>query len=184
MLEFLRESFRNHFGLTLIAAVLITLGLFTTVSTLLPSSREIFYEMHPVFTLCRPASGSSTCVARMELNIGNTGETEESVNLVWPQFKGGWTSGKDIFDISADRPRGHDPVVNCAATDGRQECDIDRFAAGTLIVMHIDCTRCNRRQVKLLQETPLEIHTGAHAVYGNPRDTLLWRRLMAFAQLF
>ena len=176
MLEFLR----NHIALAVIALVLVTTGLYT----LLPSSREVFYEMHPVFTLCRPATGGTTCAARMELNIGNTGNTEESVSLVWPHFEGGWTSGNDFFDISADRPRGRDPEVNCDTSGGRRECDIERFAAGALVVMHIDCIQCSKREVRLLQKTPLEIQTDARAVYGNPRVTLLLRRLTAFAQLF
>lgn len=176
MLKFLR----NHIALAVIALLLVTTGLYT----LLPSGREVFYEMHPVFTLCRPAAGGTACAARMEVNVGNTGEAEESVTLAWPHFEGGWTSGYDFFDISADRPRSHDPVVSCETSGGRRACAIDRFAPGALMVMHIDCIQCSKREVRLLQKTPLEIHTEARAVRGNPRVTLLLRRLTAFAQLF
>ena len=187
MLDFLRTYFRNHAVLAITVLALVTLGLFSTIAVLFPSSREIFYEMHPVFTMCMPStnkSGTATCVARMELNIGNTGDTEESVTLVWPHFEGGWSSGHNVLNISADRRRSHDPVVDCEVKDGKQECVFDRFSAGALIVMHMDCYQCNSQEIGLLRETPLEVSTDAHAVYGDPRVTLLLRRLMALAQLF
>lgn len=125
-----------------------------------------------------------TCVARMELNIGNTGETEETVTFRWPHFAGGWAGGHDVFNISADRRRSHDPVVHCRDKKGQRECVIDQLAAGTLIVMHLDCYQCNSHEVDLLRTTPLEVRTDAHAVHGDPRVTLLLRRLMSLAQLF
>ena len=187
LIELLQETFRNHAVLAITGMALITFGIFSTIAILFPFNREIFYEMHPVFSMCLPSSaGENTqaCVARMELNVGNTGDTEESVALRWPDITANWSTGHNVFNISADRRRSHDPVIHCEMTDGRQECTIEQFAAGTLVVMHMDCLRCNSQEISRLHETPLEIQSEAHTFYGDPRVTLLLRRLMALAQLF
>ncbi|MBI2994946.1 MAG: hypothetical protein HYY48_12340 [Gammaproteobacteria bacterium] len=183
MLDLFRESLRKYFVQTILVIVLIPAGVFSASSVLFPFSREIVYDMHTVFSTCH-AIRAGQCVARMELIIGNTGHTDETVNLVWPRFEGPWSQYHNVLDISADRPRGGDPVVRCSVAEGRQECSIEQFAAGALVIMQLDCYRCSKREVEMLGDTPLEIQTGAHASYGDPRVTLLFRRLLALARLF
>jgi len=186
IIDLLRDYYRNHAVLAIAIMALITLGLFSTIAILFPFKREIFYEMHPVFTMCLPASTGTgeNCVARMEINIGNTGDTEEMAALRWPHVQGNWTSGHDVFNISADRRRSHDPLVRCEVLEEEQECTIDQFAAGTLVVMRLDCFQCSSHEISLMKETPMDIQSEAHTFYGDPRVTLLLRRLMALAQLF
>ena len=185
MFEFLRDNYRNHSILTIIVMSLLVLGFLSTLAMLFPFNREIFYAQHPVFSTCMPAAGKGTrtCVARMELQVGNTGNTEETITFIWPHYEGSWTSSHRVLNISADRRRSHDPEVHCEVNEQQQECTITRFAAGTLIVMHMDCYQCDQREIKILQDTPLQIRTEAHAFYGDPRVTLLFRRLTALAQL-
>lgn len=186
MLEFLRDSYRNRSILTIAITSLVVLGFLSTLAMLFPFNREIFYEQHPVFSTCMRTAGkeTTTCAARMELQVGNTGNSEESVTLVWPRYEGGWTSGHKVLNISADRRRSHDPEIHCEVDGDRQECDITRFAAGTLVVMHMDCYQCGKHEIKLLHETPLQVQTGARVFQGDPRVTVLFRRLTALAQLF
>ena len=186
MLGFLRDCYRNHSILTIAGISLAVLGFLSTLAMLFPFNREIFFEQHPVFATCMATAGkgTKTCVARIELQVGNTGNTEESVNFTWPHYEGGWTSGHQVLNISADRRRSHDPDIRCQVDEEQQECAITRFAAGTLIVMHMDCLQCDRQEIKLLHETPLQIQTEAHIFHGDPRVTVLFRRLTALAQLF
>lgn len=183
LLDFLRESLRRHLLRTVLVIVLVPVGALSAVSLVFPFQREIVYDLHTVFADCR-VSGTGQCVARMELVIGNTGDTDEAVSLTWPRFEGPWSRDHNVLDVSADRPRTRDPVIDCSVTEGRQDCRIDGFAAGALLIMRMDCFRCSPREVALLEETPLEIRTGAHTTWGDPRMTLLFRRLLGLARLF
>jgi len=178
MIHFLRQAMRRRFLQTVLILGLVPVAAFSLLS---PFSREIVYDMHAVFSMCQPGG---ECVGRVELIIGNTGDTNERVTLVWPRLEGPWSRDHNVLDISADQPRQGDPVIDCVAGGGRQECTIEQFPAGALVVMHLDCLRCSKRELGWVADTPLQVQSAAHVSYGDPRVTLLFRRLMSFAQLF
>jgi hypothetical protein len=182
--EFLHGPFSEHPIRGTLIIAFAAAGFISLIAMFFPYSREIVYDMHAVFATCLTRGGTKNCAARMELIIGNTGDREESVTLVWPRFEGAWTSGHNVFNISADRPRDHNPDIQCTAMAGRQECSISRFAPGTLVILRMDCLQCSSSEVRLLDETPLEIMADAHVAYGDPRVTVMFRRLLALVQLF
>jgi len=182
-LVFLRVAFRKHRTRAVLVMVLVPVGILSASALIFPYSREIVYDMHTVFATCLP-DRVDTCAARVELIIGNTGNSEESVNLAWPDYQGNWIRGQRVLNITADRRRSRDPVITCEAPTGRQECIIGQFAPGALVILHMDCYQCSRQQVHRLAETPLAIQTEAHTAYGDPRVAVLLRRLLALAHLF
>ncbi|MBF8270093.1 MAG: hypothetical protein HW386_1802 [Gammaproteobacteria bacterium] len=182
-LNFLGESSHTHPIRTVLMMALLPLGLFSAGALLFPYHREIVYEMHTVFATCLPDK-ADTCAARVELIIGNTGNAEESVNLTWPDYQGSWTRGERVLNISADRRRNRDPAITCAIASGRQECIIDQFDPGAMVILHMDCYQCSRQQVQRLAETPLGVQTEAHIAYGDPRVAVLLGRLLVLAQFF
>jgi len=186
MIDFFRDALREHLLLTVFLVGLLPAGAFSVISMAFPFGREIVYDTHTVFATCGSsgAIAGRHCTARVELIIGNTGNSEESVRIVWPRYEGPWGRDHNVLDISADRPRSGDPVIDCTVAEGRQECAIDRFAAGALVVMHLDCYRCSKREVEWLDDSPLEVQSAAHVSYGDPRVTLLFRRLTALVRLF
>lgn len=186
MLDLLRESLRKRLVLTVFLAGLIPLGGFSVISLWVPFGREIVYEQHMVFSLCGlpGAKQEKGCTARIELIIGNTGREDENVSVVWPRHEGKWRSHHYVRNISADEPRSRDPVLRCAAEQGRQECIIEQFTPGTMVFMELDCHGCSGRELELLEDTPLEVQTAAHVFYGDPRVTALFRRLQVLSHLF
>ena len=183
MLGYLFEKFQKHYLRIVLIIALLATGVLSAAALLLPHSREIVYEMHTVFATCLP-SGSNQCAARMELLIGNTGSALEFVNLTWPRVEGGWSSSHNVLNISADNRRSREPSITCANSAGRQECRIEQFAPGALVILHMDCYQCSLQQVQWLAETPLTIQTEAHAAHGDPRMTVFLRRLLVLAELF
>ena len=75
-------------------------------------------------------------------------------------------------------------MLGCAMMEARQECTIEQFVPGALLFLTLQCRGCSEGEIEMLAGTPLEIHTDAHVSYGDPRVTLLFRRLQSLIRLF
>lgn len=185
MLEFIKKMLREHLVLSVLILVLAPFTTLSLASLFFASDREIVYTMNKVFANCG-LSGipERDCVALYEIIIGNTGMQDETVRLVWDFDLSAWERGQQILNISADRPRGHDPVLACKTSEFHSECGMEKFAPGALVIMKITCLACSSQTIGRMEDKPVAVQTAAHMARGDPRVTIVFRRLQNLMNLF
>lgn len=185
MLEFIKRSVREHLVLSVLIVVLAPFATFSVVSLFFASEREIVYELNAVFTQCGLSKiPGKDCTALYELIIGNTGAREETVRLVWPFDLSPWERGQLVLNIAADQPRGHDPQIACETSGTQSACVMENFAPGTLVIMKFTCMACSGHDTGMMEEKVLAVETEADIARGDPRVTIVFRRLQNLLNIF
>jgi hypothetical protein len=167
---------REHAWLAVMAAIGLLVGADYAASLLFAPARAVMHDGRLVFFDCN-VPGDKPCVADYEYMLGNTGRQEESVVAAWPVDLDGWSRGQRVLNISADEPRAHDPEVNCKSSAELTECNIERLAPGTLLILNFRCMPCHGSEVATLGEGQPEIRSVARVYRGDPRVSAIVRRL-------
>ena len=185
MVEFIKKMIREHLVLTVLIGVLAPFATLSIVSLFFASDREIVYELHKVFAYCGLSRiPGKDCTAVYEVIIGNTGIKDETVRLVWHFDLSTWERGQRILNISADQPRGHDPELGCDTSGAKSECVLKNFAPGALVIMKFTCLACSSQVVSIMEDKPVAVQTEASIAHGDPRVTIVFRRLLNLLNLF
>ena len=185
MVEFIKKMIREHLVLTVLIVALAPFTTLSVVSLFFSSDREIIYELNAVFSQCGLSKiPGKDCAAIYEFIIGNTGAREETVRLAWPFDLSVWERGQQVLNIAADQPRDHDPQLACETTVAQSECVIENFAPGTLMIMKFSCLACSGHEIGMLEGKPVAVQTTATISHGDPRVTIVFRRLQNVLNLF
>lgn len=182
MLEQAWKYLRMHPVLYVLITILIPFGTASIVSLLISSDREIIYETSLVSHCGLSNVPDKDCVGLYHITLGNTGTRAESMLLTWPFDLSGWQRGHNILNIAADSPRANDPVVDCKMMESATACTIDQFAPGAMLIMDWTCYACGGMDLEKLEEMPVNLQSSATIAYGDPRVTILFRRLQALLQ--
>jgi len=185
MVEFIKKSLREHLVLTVLIGVLAPFTTLSLVSLFFASEREIVYVLNEVFSQCGLSKiPGRDCTAIYEFIIGNTGEQEETVRLVWPFDLSPWERGQQVLNIAADQSRGHDPQIACETSGTQSECVMENFAPGALVIMKFSCMACSGHDTGMMEEKTVAVETEAAVAHGDPRVTTVFRRLQNLLNLF
>jgi len=185
MMEFIKKMVSEHLVLSVLIGILAPFTTISLVSLFFASEREIVYELHEVVTYCAlSGTPGKNCVATYELIIGNMGEKEETVRLVWPFDLSPWERDQQVMNIAADQPRPHDPGIACETSGSQSECIMENFAPGALVIMKFSCLACSGSDIGMLEEKKVSLETGANVAHGDPRVTTVVRRLQNLLSLF
>ena len=170
---------REHLVIVLLIIILTPLTGITIASLFFARDREIVYEAYMMVSQClQTGTPGQNCVGIYQVNIGNTGEQEESVLLSWPMDLARWKTDWKIQNIAADAPRSHDPVVECEMSEEPGECTIDQFAPGTFVEVQLVCYNCAEEEVQQLKELQVDVTSSSPVISrGNPQVSILVRRL-------
>ena len=170
---------REHLIIVVLIVVLTPLTGITIASLFFSREREIVYEAYMMVSQCLQSGvPGENCVGIYQVNIGNTGEHEESAHLSWPMDLAKWKTDWKIQNIAADAPRSYDPVVNCDMSENPGECTIEQFAPGTFVEIQLVCYNCSGNEVSQLEELPVDITSSSPVISrGNPKVSILVRRL-------
>ena len=169
---------REHLVIVILIVVLTPLTGISIASLFFAREREIVYEAYMMVSQCLEGGiPGQNCVGIYQVNIGNTGEHEESARLSWPMDLANWKIDHQISNISADAPRSHDPEVKCDMSGSPGICEIEQFAPGTFVEIKLVCYNCSGHEVSQLEEVPVAVDSDAVISKGNPRVSILVRRL-------
>ena len=178
-MELIRQLLREHLLGGIALLLFLPVSAISVLALAWPVDREVLWYGDWVFSQCglKSAPVAGNCVAQYELAIGNSGSTEERVDVDWDVDLRAWTLDHRVLDLSGDRARAHDPVLDCRREAERMQCSLDRFAAGTLVIIRLRCLLCARNTLRHVGDSPPRLLSTARVHRSDPRATLLFRRL-------
>ena len=185
MIESIKKIIQKYLLLSRITAILVPVTILTAIFLFIYSNREIVYKTDINSKCGLSGSRGKDCAGVYHIIIGNTGAREEKVRLLWPRDLSAWGNADfRIMNITADRPRAHDPVCKCAITGIERVCAINNFAPGTLVIMEFECYACSKEEISRLVDTPVTVQTEANTLHGDPRITTLFWRMQNLLNVF
>ena len=185
MRAWLQGLLREHLAGAVLLLLCLPFSVISVVALLWTSSHEVLWHGGWVFRQCGidGTAAGRDCVAGYELALGNSGSGEEELGIEWPVDVRDWTFDHRVLDLDGASDRANDPEVQCARDADAMYCTVARFAPGTLLLLRLRCLQCGHAALDRIESTVPVVLSTATVHQGDPRATVLFRRLGVLLRL-
>ena len=155
--------------------VAVSIGIVVLSETVLRSDHEVLFSRPAIRSHCGTVAGQEWCWASATFAVANNGRVaQDDVRIEWRMDAQHWRmSCHDSDLIGSARKRGSPDLRRSEGTT-MLAYDIRRFEPNTILDCRIDCTRCTREDIALIEQAEFAV-TGEGATESDPRATLFAR---------